>query len=93
MFDEDQAERTGESTANGDRVRADRLAEIVDEHGWPTHSMVGTDGGTAAWLIAQHADFDVGSQARIDRSSCSPPPSTPARPMPRRWRTSSIASP
>ena len=27
--------------------------------------MVGIDGGTAAWLIAQHADFDVEYQERM----------------------------
>jgi hypothetical protein len=65
MFQEDQDERTGRSTENNDRERADRLTEIVAEHGWPTHSMVGTDGGTAAWLIAQHADFDVEYQEQM----------------------------
>jgi hypothetical protein len=62
MMDADQAERTGESTANNDEPRAARLREIIDEHGWPTFDLVGTDGATAAWLIAQHADFDVAFQ-------------------------------
>ncbi len=39
--------------------RAQRLRRIVEERGWPTHDQVGKDGGTAAWLVAQHADFDV----------------------------------
>jgi hypothetical protein len=59
MMEADQAERTGESTANNDEPRADRLREIIDEHGWPTFDLVGRDGATAVWLIAQHADFDV----------------------------------
>jgi hypothetical protein len=63
MMEADQAERTGESTADGDESRTDRLREIIDEHGWPTIDMVGREGATAAWLIAQHADFDVDFQA------------------------------
>ena len=34
---------------------AARLREIIAQHGWPTNSLVGKDGGEAAWLIAQHA--------------------------------------
>jgi hypothetical protein len=63
MMEADQAERTGESTANNDELRTDRLREIIDEHGWPTFDLVDRDGATAAWLIAQHADFDVEFQA------------------------------
>jgi hypothetical protein len=63
MMEADQAERTGESEANGDESRAARLREIIDEHGWPTFDLVGREGARAAWLIAQHADFDVEFQA------------------------------
>jgi len=34
---------------------AKRLAEIVDQHGWPGKSMVGDEGAHAAWIILQHA--------------------------------------
>lgn len=34
---------------------AKALAEIVDQHGWPGKALVGEDGATAAWMIAQHA--------------------------------------
>lgn len=34
---------------------ADRLAAIVDAHGWPTRARVGADGASAAWRILQHA--------------------------------------
>ena len=34
---------------------ADRLASIMDRHGWPGEPQVGKDGAEAAWLIAQHA--------------------------------------
>jgi hypothetical protein len=62
MMEADQAERSGQSTANGDEARTDRLREIIAEHGWPTRELVGEDGASAAWLIAQHADFDVAFQ-------------------------------
>jgi hypothetical protein len=62
MKDADQAERLGEVAANGDSDRTERLREILDEHGWPTHDLVGEDGSTAAWVIAQHSDLDVDFQ-------------------------------
>jgi hypothetical protein len=61
---EDQAERLGESGGNGDYDRTERLREILDGHGWPTHDLVGEDGSTAAWVIAQHSDLDVEFQER-----------------------------
>lgn len=71
MMRQDQLERTGDGLPPGTRLppiqdyaRAERLAEIVEEFGWPTFDMVGKEGATAAWLIAQHADHDVALQAR-----------------------------
>jgi hypothetical protein len=58
MMDEDQAEQLGEVETNNYRARTERLVEILDEHGWPTFDLVGEDGSTAAWVIAQHADLD-----------------------------------
>ncbi|GAA1585902.1 hypothetical protein GCM10009678_80580 [Actinomadura kijaniata] len=43
---------------------ADRLTEILDEHGWPTVPAVGADAARAAWLIAQHADRQLDVQRR-----------------------------
>jgi hypothetical protein len=60
----DQAERTGQVAENDDGQRTNRLAEILSEFGWPTRSLVGTDGATAAWVIAQHSDQDVEFQER-----------------------------
>jgi hypothetical protein len=37
---------------------------IVEARGWPTVTMVGSDGENAAWLLAQHADHDTGFQQR-----------------------------
>jgi Family of unknown function (DUF6624) len=65
MQEADQAERTGESDgAWDDTPRTERLAEIIDEHGWPGHDLVGEDGASAAWVIAQHSDLDVEFQRR-----------------------------
>jgi hypothetical protein len=43
---------------------ADRLAEIIDEHGWPTAELVGPEAARRAWLIAQHADRQLHLQRR-----------------------------
>lgn len=34
---------------------ADRLAAIIDEHGWPAAALVGQASSEAAWLVVQHA--------------------------------------
>jgi hypothetical protein len=72
MARQDQGERTGTGLPPGtklgptqDYTRAKRLEELISEHGWPTFAMVGRDGASAAWLIAQHADFDVELQRRV----------------------------
>jgi hypothetical protein len=41
-----------------DRANAARLREIVGEHGWPGHELVGEEAAHAAWLLAQHAPPD-----------------------------------
>ena len=64
MMAEDQAEQTGQVGTNNDTGRTERLAEILDEHGWPSYDLVGEDGSTAAWVIAQHADLDLALQQR-----------------------------
>jgi hypothetical protein len=38
------------------RIR--RLKEVIQLYGWPTISMVGVDGASAAWVTVQHADDD-----------------------------------
>lgn len=78
MMAEDQAVRTGVAPPGDDRtaeelfdawpqVDADnalRMAEILDEFGWPGWSLVGEDGAFAAWLLIQHADFNLDLQKR-----------------------------
>jgi hypothetical protein len=64
MLERDQSGRTGGPDAEGDAARTERLAEILDEHGWPTVDLVGEDGEDAAWAIAQHSDLDPAFQRR-----------------------------
>ncbi len=40
------------------------LCRIVDAHGWPGFALVGEEGATAAWLLAQHADENPAFQRR-----------------------------
>jgi hypothetical protein len=56
-----EADQQGISLAED---RQARLAEILAEHGWPGHDLVGEEGSSAAWLIAQHADLDPDLQRR-----------------------------
>ena len=62
------------------------LKEVVEEHGWPTHDLVGEDAASAAWLVAQHADFDV-EPSSSRPSGCSPRPCRMARRTRPSWRT------
>lgn len=47
-----------------DRQNTARLKVIIEEYGWPGHSLVGTDGAHASWLLVQHADHDREFQRR-----------------------------
>ena len=47
------------------RAHGNRLAEVVEEHGWPGHRAVGEDGAAAAWLILQHLDVDNELRKRL----------------------------
>jgi uncharacterized protein DUF6624 len=59
MLAADQADRAEEEPDIGaERGRTERLRQIVAERGWPTRTLVGADGATAAWAIAQHSDLD-----------------------------------
>jgi hypothetical protein len=64
MLAADQRDRQGDGQGGvgRDQERTARLAAIVDEHGWPTRTLVGDDGATAAWAIAQHSDLDPAFQ-------------------------------
>jgi hypothetical protein len=47
-----------------ERARGARIAEIVEQHGWPGRSLVGDEAASAAWLLVQHSDRDPDFQAR-----------------------------
>jgi hypothetical protein len=70
MAEADQAERTGKVITNNDVLRTDRLRDVMDKHGWPDARLVGADGASAAWLVAQHADHDVAFQRRALELMC-----------------------
>ena len=66
MLAADQADRSDpEAGVAGDQARTERLGQIVAEHGWPSRTLVGDDGATAAWAIAQHSDLDPQFQRRM----------------------------
>src|SRR4051812_612111 len=46
------------------------LKQVVDQYGWPGASLVGEEGVTAAWLIAQHSDHDVAFQRQCWELMC-----------------------
>ena len=60
--DQEMRERAREHSdlydENVDKENTKRLGEMVDEIGWPTPSKVGSKAARAAWLIAQHADYN-----------------------------------
>ena len=75
MAEADQAARSPDGRADESEAdvliarlnveHANRLKDIVDEHGWPGRSLAGDDGARAAWLIVQHSDHDPGFQRRV----------------------------
>lgn len=68
------AARTGEEKAELEKLTAKMKAAdedntrwlqgVVEKQGWPTNTLVGTDGANAAWLLVQHADRDPKFQRR-----------------------------
>lgn len=49
-------EKVGRRVQEEDEANTKWLQEVIDKHGWPTHSLVGKSGANAAWLLVQHAD-------------------------------------
>ena len=60
----DTYQTTNEWDATVDETNTARLKEIIEQQGWPTVSMVGGKGASAAWLLAQHADKDPAFQEK-----------------------------
>lgn len=56
-----------------DRDNTAWLTDLVTRSGWPGRPLVGEDGASAAWLLAQHADRDPAFQRRcLDLMSALP---------------------
>lgn len=49
------SEEWNDTVALIDDDNVQRLREIIATHGWPGHALVGPDGASSAWLIAQHS--------------------------------------
>ena len=47
------------------RRNAARLAEIIEQYGWPGRGLVGDDAARAAWMIVQHAISEPDLQRRV----------------------------
>lgn len=41
------------------KIHTRRMRTLLDRHGWPLISMVGTRAHKSAWLLVQHADHNV----------------------------------
>lgn len=54
-----------EAVGTIDTESAAFLRTMLTDHGWPTCAMVGQDGASAAWILAQHADDDPALQRRV----------------------------
>ncbi len=59
---EEEREATGDREVQRRTLHAERLKQIIAEHGWPTIPRVGARASTAAWLLVQHADHDPAFQ-------------------------------
>lgn len=65
---EDKKERAGHhkgSKIKNDKKRIRELKKLIQQHGWPTVSLVGKKASTNAWLLVQHADHDLKFQKYI----------------------------
>lgn len=59
-----RARKTGIWNTSVDHANTNALIDLIDHYGWPTISLVGKKSSTNAWLLAQHADHDIGFQKR-----------------------------
>lgn len=57
--DDQRARKLGYQDLKTDNLNTKKLKTIIKHYSWPTLSLVGQKGAEAAWLVAQHADFDV----------------------------------
>jgi hypothetical protein len=47
-----------------DKKHAKVMIKIVNAYGWPTYRLVGKKGSIAAWLLLQHADYNLAFQKK-----------------------------
>ena len=52
-------ERVSTKVAEADEANTKWMKAVIEKLGWPTITMVGKDGASAAWLLVQHADADM----------------------------------
>ena len=64
-IDEGGGPEAWEQTAPVDKANTAWLKSVVAEKGWPTRSMVGAEGASAAFYIAQHATHDPAFQEQV----------------------------
>jgi len=81
LGERDQSEVNSDEPSN-DVLRSHvvELKQIVSDHGWPRISNVGQEAAKAAWLVAQHADFDIEFQREALRHLESLAPHSEAEP-------------
>lgn len=60
-----QRRRTWKFDVSIDKNNTRELKGIISKYGWPTISLVGKKASNAAWLIVQHADYDIKFQKRV----------------------------
>jgi len=51
--------KCGKYSSNVDKNNFLELKKILKKYGWPTYNLVGKKASNAAWLIAQHSDYDI----------------------------------
>jgi hypothetical protein len=51
-------ESLSEKQAETDKRNMKRLAEIIEQYGWPGNSLVGKEGSLTAFLIVQHGELE-----------------------------------
>ena len=54
----EEFEKLAAAARKADNENTAWLKQVVENHGWPTRTLVGNDGASAAWLLVQHADAD-----------------------------------
>lgn len=63
MVKQDQKMRlSGKWDKNVDIQNTQKMKKIIKKYGWPDIDLVGKQGSTGAWLLVQHADYDVAFQ-------------------------------